>query len=594
MAAALLPAFEAAAAGPGPGTPTTIVARALPGSLDAVIGEATALGARVDSVMTSLDLAVVTLPAGRVAALGSMPGVAELTPDGSVQLLDVNGWSGGDGGSDRSDWPLSGVPANQSGSPLLTAQATGVSDLWRAGLTGNGVDVALIDSGVSPVPGFWTRQKLVYGPDLSFESQSSRLRYVDTFGHGTHMAGIIAGHDSGVDVTSGQLRSSDFTGVAPGARIVSVKVADATGATDVTQVLAGIDWVVQHANSDGLHIRVLNLSFGTTSTQPYVIDPLAHAAEAAWRHGIAVVVAAGNDGATRVGLDDPALDPFVIAVGAVDTSGPGAYAQHNPAAFTARGDGTRNPDLLAPGTHVVSLRDPGSLIDQRHSAGRLGSRYFLGSGTSQASAYVAGTAALLLQGRPDLTPDQLKGVLTGTAAPMPGADVTVAGHGVLSVGGAMSAPAGDPQTFTASTGGGSVDGSRGNLRLSHDGVTLTGERDIFGHGLDTGALAAAEEQGSSWSGGTWNGSSWSGSSWSGTSWSGSSWSGSSWSWGQWVGSSWSATTWLGTSWSGTSWSDSSWQGSSWSGSSWSGTSWSGTSWSGCAWQGSSWSALAWS
>ena len=114
---------------------------------------------------------------------------------------------------------------------------------------------------------------VVNGPDLSFESQAPELRHLDSFGHGTHLAGIINGNGAGI------------RGLAPDARVVNVKVAASNGAADVSQVIAAIDWVVQHRNSDGLNIRVLALAFGTDGVQPYDLDPLAYAAEVAWRHG---------------------------------------------------------------------------------------------------------------------------------------------------------------------------------------------------------------------------------------------------------------------------------------------------------------------
>src|SRR5438093_8645645 len=109
------------------------------------------------------------------------------------------------------------------------------------------------------------------------------------------MAGIIAGHDDNVSASE-YTNHDNFMGVAPDARIVNVKVASASGATDVSQVIAAIDWVVQHRTDNGMNIRVLNLSFGTDGTQDYRVDPLAYAAEVAWRKGITVVVAAGNSG----------------------------------------------------------------------------------------------------------------------------------------------------------------------------------------------------------------------------------------------------------------------------------------------------------
>src|SRR4051794_6896062 len=158
-------------------------------------------------------------------------------------------------------------------------QVVGAPAAWQANATGQGIDVAVLDTGVTPVPGLTGSNKLLYGPDLSFDSQNPDKAYVDGYGHGTAMAGIIAGNDE----TSG-----GYKGIAPDARIVSVKVGASNGAADVSQMIAGITWVTQHAHDDGMNIRVLNLSLGTNSVQPYQVDPLAHAAEQAWKKGIVV------------------------------------------------------------------------------------------------------------------------------------------------------------------------------------------------------------------------------------------------------------------------------------------------------------------
>jgi serine protease AprX len=176
--------------------------------------------------------------------------------------------------------------------------------------------VAVIDSGIAPVVGLTGVGKVVNGPDLSFDSQSPDDRHLDRYGHGTHIAGIIAGRDTGA-LTDDQ----GFAGIAPGARLVNVKVADRRGVVDVSQVIAAIDWVVEHAHDPGFDIRVLNLSFGTDSEQSYLRDPLAYAAEVAWHSGIVVVTAAGNGGSGTGRLTNPAVDPYVIAVGGSDTVG---------------------------------------------------------------------------------------------------------------------------------------------------------------------------------------------------------------------------------------------------------------------------------
>ena len=145
---------------------------------------------------------------------------------------------------------------------------------------------------------------------------------------------------------------------------------------------------MKHRRDNGLNIRVLNLSFGTDGEQDYLVDPLAFAAEVAWRKGIVVVVAAGNGGFGSAKLNNPAYDPFVIAVGGADGKGTHDWKDDVVPEWSSFGDGTRNPDLVAPGQSVVSLRVPGSFLDLQHPAGRVGStpRFFRGSGTSQAAA----------------------------------------------------------------------------------------------------------------------------------------------------------------------------------------------------------------
>jgi serine protease AprX len=453
-----------------------------------------------------------------------------------------------------------------------TTAGDGVQAWWNAGDTGKGVGVAVIDTGVAPVSGLNSPGKVVNGPDLSLESQNPSLQYLDTNGHGTFMAGLIAGNDG---------QPGGYRGVAPDARIVSLKVGVADGGVDVSQVIAAIDWVVQHRNDNGLNIRVINLSYGTNSTQPYTIDPLAYAVEQAWKAGIVVVSAAGNSGYQKGStLADPGYDPQILAVGAVDTNGT-AVLWDDQIASSSAGSFGRAPDLIAPGTHMQGLRVPGSYIDQNNPVGALGDRYFRGSGTSEATAYVSGAVADLLQRYPQLTPDQVKAMLTSSCDRV-SAPKRQQGSGELAVGPLLGASvpsfSASQQYNAPSMGTGSLEASRGSDHISMSGVLLQGEQDIFGQPFNSAATAALEAAGSSWSGGTWNGSVWTGSSWSGSSWSGSSWSGSSWSGSPWSGSSWSGSSWSGSSWSGSSWSGSSWSGSSWSGSSWSGGSWLGVSW----------------
>jgi serine protease AprX len=555
---ALLLSTAAASAMPALSHLTSVVVRAEPGHGSAVERLLESVGGRVQRHIGLIDSVVASVPSGALPVLRASSSVAEVTSNDRVHLLSTTY-----------------DPTSDVDSLYNVEQMDGLRAYWSAGYTGQGIGVALIDSGVTPVNGLSAQGKVLNGPDLSLESQSSSLRYLDTFGHGTHMAGIIAGRDDAVgSVNAGD--TTDFLGVAPDARIVSLKVADAHGQTDVSQMLAAIDWVVQHRNDSGLNIRVLNLSFGTDSSQSYQLDPLAYAAEQAWKHGIVVVVSAGNAGNSSNGLEDPAMDPYLLAVAAADTENTTNVGAHQPAQFTSEGDGKRNPDLAAPGVHIPSLRVPGSFVDQTYGgAATVGTRFFRGSGTSQAAAVVSGAAALLLSQRPALTPDQVKALLMGHTKGMKG-DATLKGKGELNLAAVLKASTPNTtQNFNSSTGRGSLEGSRGSRHVSDaNGNQLTGERDIFGRSLDTSALASAEQNSCAWDGGLFNGTAWTGSSWSGSGWSGADWSSGSWS-----GASWSGSGWSGASWSGASWSGSSWSGASWSGASWSGASWSDDDWS---------------
>ncbi len=402
-------------------------------------------------------------------------------------------------------------------SPVATladvAGDIGADDLQAAGTTGAGIDVALIDSGVSSIDGLG-RSKVVHGPDLSFDSQNAAARYADGYGHGTHLAGIIAG------------RSAGLTGIAPDARIVSVKVADRNGSADVSQVIAGIDWVVRHAQTGGLNVRVLNLSFGTDSKQAYQLDPLAYAAEQAWHAGIVVVASVGNDGSTRGRVSDPAIDPFVIAVGAADTTLPVTKV----ASFSGRGDGVRNPDVLAPGAHVASLQPQGTVATvEGGTKARLADGLFLGSGTSQAAAVVSGSAALLLSARPGLTPDQVKALLTSTAVPLPSAKVRAQGNGLIDVAVAVSAAAPDArQSFARSTGTGSLDAARGSHPVRLGEAVLTGEIDIFGRpwqgpATDFSQWSSNDLTTTNWGAVAWGTTNWGAVAWGATNWGATNW-----------------------------------------------------------------------
>jgi serine protease AprX len=523
------------------GAQVSVIVRELAGSGNAPERAVTAFGGTVGRHLDVIDGFSAKVPTDRLDALRSVPGVQSVTQDAGLALQST----------DVAD------QASQPGSLYTIAnKVTGASSLWDKGYTGKGVDVAVVDSGVVPVDGL--KGKVVYGPDLTLESNGP-AKNLDTYGHGTNMAGIIAGRDAATTNPSGD--ASNFVGIAPDSRIVSIKVADAKGQTDVSQAIAAIDWVVQNRNKNGLNIRVLNMSFGTDGVQSYLLDPLAYAAEQAWHKGIVVVVAVGNQGFGTSKVNNPAYDPYLIAVGSDSTNGTATTADDAVSSFSNSGDGTRNPDVLAPGDHVVSLRDAGSYLDTQYPAARIGDRLFRGSGTSQATAVVSGAAALLISQRPDLTPDQVKALLTGTAQSLPNAPVTSQGSGLIDLAAASVAPAPENavQSFAVSTGVGSLEASRGSVHVTVGGKQVSGEVDVRGKAFNASSVAAGLRNGTNWNGMTWSGMTWSGMTWSGMTWSGMTWSGMTWS-----GMTWSGMTWSGMTWSGMTWSGMTWSGMTWS------------------------------
>jgi serine protease AprX len=424
---------------------------------------------------------VARVPANRLVGLRASSAVRAAAPDAALHVS-----------SDDSDVRAATASA-------VVRNASGAQPLLDQGETGSGVAIALVDTGVQTVAGLDGGQ-VIAGPDFSEEARDRELKNRDAFGHGTHLAGTIVGNDP----------TTGFSGVAPGAKLISVKVADSDGSTSLLRVLSGLDWVRKHKEDRGARIRIVNLSLGVDSEDDsYVRDPLSYAAETLWKMGIVVVAAAGNNGAATAQLDFPAADPYVVAVGALDTQGTDDNADDTVADFSSRSL-KRAPDVVAPGTGIVSLRVPGSALDREFPAARVGERYFRGSGTSQATAVVSGVAALLLSQRPELGPDQVKALLTSGASAVP-------------VPGATGAD------ITAAAGSGRVNGARsGELSTPSPAAVLQRFTPAI---LDLSNVLGGQYRGknevgagnSEWAGRRWSGRRWSGRRWSGRRWSGKSW-----------------------------------------------------------------------
>jgi len=387
-------------------------------------GAVKAAGGKVTDRVRLIDGVIARVPSRSVGAVRRAPGVRSVVVDRPFVTR-------GDDDDEAEDVAAVDVVeedevVDEAAVPAeIPASATTLDEVRQAigagGLAadGSGIDIALIDSGVTPVEGLAAPGKVVHGPDFSDDARDPDLRNLDAFGHGTHLAGIVAG-------------------VAPGARLVSVKAANAEGITSLTQLLQALDWTVRNRRANGLDVRVVTLAVGADNDNGYEREPLAWAVEQAWEAGIVVVAAAGNDGSSGRGLELPAADPFVLAIAGSETQGTGDPADDAVAEWSSRGDGTRNPDLVAPGSSIVSLRVAGSFIDETASAGRIGDKLQRGSGTSQAAAVTAAGVGLLLQAHPTWTPDQVKAALRATARPMAG-DPRAVGRGALDVAAATGA-----------------------------------------------------------------------------------------------------------------------------------------------------------
>ena len=413
-----------------------------------------------------------------------------------------------------------------SDSPAIPLLPTVVraDQVWPSS-TGAGVTVAVIDTGIADVPDLKGRIVPIVVNSVTGETApcinfSAEPGCEDSYGHGTFVAGVIAAR--------GNTSNGAYKGVAPSAKVLSVKLAGRDGGADVSTLLASLQWVVSHKDRYG--IRVLNLSLGSDSPQSYLIDPLNYAVEKAWNAGIVVVVAASNRGPAPATITKPADDPWVVTVGAIDDVGTVDAADDLLPNFTGRGptlsDQMVKPDLVAPGGHVVSLRAPGSAIDENFPT-YVDAWHRRGSGTSFATPAVAGAVALMLSRDPSLTPDRVKYALMSTARPTASASPFDVGSGLMDVYAAtFTAPAGlANQGLAQSDGSGSLDASRGTLRMIDGTTGQVIDGALTQQGLVWNQLQFLDPL---WNELTWSASQWTGANWHGANWHGANWHGANW------------------------------------------------------------------
>ena len=338
--------------------------------------------------------------------------------------------------SDTSIDHLSGdIPIRPSD---VTTETIGADQVWRGAeglppLSGAGVVVAVIDSGIDPRHNA-LKGRVVFTKDYTGGNGSDR------YGHGTHVAALIAGQ-------AGRTKDTrTYSGVAPGAYLVNLRVLGDDGSGRASDVVDAIDWAIDHAAQ--YRIRVINLSLGAPVLQPYRDDPLCEAVERAVEAGLVVVAAAGNFGKTadgvpvRGGIVSPGNSPWAITVGAIDTQGTPQRSDDVVASYSSRGptryDLVLKPDVVAPGSHVVSAEADGSYLattySTRHVTGSGPNAYIQLSGTSMAAGVVSGAVALLLEERPaSLNPFAAKSAIQLTSSFLRSAGLVGSGAGIINV-----------------------------------------------------------------------------------------------------------------------------------------------------------------
>ena len=338
------------------------------------------------------------LPAGAAKALAATDGVRAVTRNAAVEQQAVNAGA------------------------LGTAYPSSINapEAWNTRgieVTGRGVGVAVIDTGIAAeladfdAPGATVGSRVVASVVTNPDATSAG----DGYGHGTHVAGIVAGNSN--ERPDGDPLKGRYIGIAPEADLISVKVSDEEGNASVLDVIRGLQFVVDHKAD--YNIRVVNLSLESSEPGSYKTDPLDAAVEAAWFKGIVVVAAAGNRGSGADAVSyAPGNDPYAITVGAIDDQASKADGDDARPSWSSRGttrDGIVKPDIHAPGAGIVSNLAPGSAFASMCPSCVVDGQMIKAGGTSMSAPVVSGAIALLLQKAPWLTPDQVKALLVNGA-----------------------------------------------------------------------------------------------------------------------------------------------------------------------------------
>jgi serine protease AprX len=459
--------------------------------------------------------------AAEITALSALPQVATIEEDAVV----------------RPRPPTRAGPAYPSGQlNSLDTQETNATKVWQHGDSGQGVTVAVLDSGVANDTDLVKNGNRVL-VHVGFAGPYD-ANHPDPGGHGTHLAGTIAG--------DGTASAGQYVGMAPKADIVDVQVLDANGNGRISSVLRGMEWVLAHQVQ--FNIRVINLSFGAPPFVSYQFDPFSAAAEIAWRRGIVVVAAAGNTGPSGGTVESPGIDPYVITVGSTDDQATLQLSDDVLGWWSSWGtpqSSTAKPDLVSPGRRVVSIRVPHSTLDtllpDHVVTAKNGATYMRLTGTSMSTAVVSGAVALLLQHQPLLTADQVKKILVSTTQAF-GQSAPPSGAG----GGLLDANAAWNSSIRASN----------NIGLRQaDGLARTLYSIVYGQPL-------------AWKNLTYLGT----------------------NWGLY---SWATLPWNDPAWDNIAWDNIAWDNIAWDNIAWDQTGWDNIAWDNIAWDNSEWDNIAW-
>ena len=540
-------------AGQNPGQPVPVLVQTSDSA--SVSDFITSSGGAVRRQFSIVPVVEAEVPASFVSTLAAHHGVDWISLDAPVVATD------------------SAVPTGN----LATTYpySVGANDAWNASATGNGVGVAIVDTGISPTsnPDFLDGSNQRVIAQVAVAANASG--FADGYGHGTHVAGLVGGN--------GNRLNGKYIGVAPRSSLINVKVADDQGNTSLGNVIAGLEWV--YNNRKLYNIRVVNLSLHSSVAQSYQVDPLDTAVEVLWFNGVFVVVAAGNLGTAPDAVSyPPANDPFVMTVGAIEDQGTRDFSDDQVTSWSSRGvtqDGFQKPELFTPGRNIVSVAEPNSILFKSYPSREVDNYYFQLSGTSMSAGVMSGVAALVLERHNDWTPGQLKCTLMSTARPL---SVTT-GFFVPSAGAAanQSSPTCNSNAFSAPSRllGPMMKVAAVAFVLDQPSPSTTANAigmNLAPAGLQNATLATVD---------------WSAIKWDAIKWDAIKWDAIKWDAIKWDAIKWDAIKWDAVTPGGVNFSAIKWDAIKWDAIKWDAIKWSAIKWDAIKWDAIKWDAIKW-